>query len=471
MEASGPERTSLPSAVLGLRGQLILALIAAFALSFALLGVATVQLLRHARHRDRATLLRSTANEVVHTFSVVAPVHHARLAAELGTRLVAQGTVSGFEFSGRGGVAYAKGRRDGMPAATATNALGDEVRVWLVPPSATDLGAIPRLLIWYVALTGGAILLLTYIALTHLIVRPVEDLTRASERLARRTEEVRVPVRGAREVARLAIAFNDMAGQLRVERAALEERLRQLQNTTDKLQSAQDQLVRSEKLASVGRLAAGVAHEIGNPLAAIIGFVELLQQAELPAKDRREFLARIHSETSRINRIIRDLLDFSRQGARSDAVPATNLEEIVEDAVRLVGPQKDLSGITIERRFHDATPPVRASPDQLTQVVLNLLLNAADAVAGEGTIEIELGPAAQPGFVTLVVRDSGPGIATEVQSTLFDPFVTTKSSGKGTGLGLAVCHTVVEQAGGTLAASNDPNGGARFEVTVPIASV
>ncbi|HJL26577.1 MAG TPA: HAMP domain-containing sensor histidine kinase, partial [Polyangiaceae bacterium LLY-WYZ-15_(1-7)] len=310
---------------------------------------------------------------------------------------------------------------------------------------------------------------LTYLALTFLIVRPVEAVTRASERVAEGRLETQVPVRGAAEVAGLAQSFNAMARQLGAERLALEERLRQLEAARAETSAAQDQVLRSARLASVGRLAAGIAHEIGNPLAAILGLTEIARDADLDAEERDEFLARIQTETERIHRIIRDLLDFARQeqepGA-GDGERRADLGQVVADAVHLVAPQKDTAKLRIERRVEEV-PPVRGSADRLTQVVLNLLLNAADAVEGEGDVVVEV--AREGEEVVLSVSDTGPGIPEDVLEELFEPFVTTKPVGQGTGLGLAVCHTIVERVGGTITAENAEGGGARFVIRLPLA--
>src|SRR5262249_40112570 len=153
---------------------------------------------------------------------------------------------------------------------------------------------------------------------TRSIVRPLEDLTRASERLAE-GRDASVPVRGAAESVRLALAFNDMQSELRSERTALQERLAELERTTAGLRAAQAWVVRREKLAAVGRLAAGVAHEIGNPISAILGLLELVKSGDLPAAEQQEFLRRIEKETQRIHGIIRDLLDFARGDAEDEA--------------------------------------------------------------------------------------------------------------------------------------------------------
>ena len=155
-------------------------------------------------------------------------------------------------------------------------------------------------------------LLLTYVLLTYFIVRPIDRLRLASERLAAGRLQTSVPIQGAAEVARLAATFNEMAAQLREDRAALQDRLEDLQRTTAELTTAQEQLVRSARLAAVGRLSAGVAHEIGNPLAGIRGLLDLMQTGDLDPEEEKEFIGRIQGEAERIHHTIRDLLDFSR---------------------------------------------------------------------------------------------------------------------------------------------------------------
>jgi signal transduction histidine kinase len=198
----------------------------------------------------------------------------------------------------------------------------------------------------------------------------------------------------------------------------------------------------------------------------------------LSQAEQDEFLARIRGETERIHRIIRDLLDYSRapsfahapEGAlrRQPSVSEPgNLAVVIEDAVKLIAPQKDLNQVTIERRVHDTAPLVRAPAHELTQVVLNLLLNAADAVDGEGSILIEL--ARHDDRIVLSVSDSGPGIPEALLDKVFDPFFTTKPPGKGTGLGLAVCFSLVERFGGRIWVENGKPTGARFNVSLPAA--
>jgi len=260
-----------------------------------------------------------------------------------------------------------------------------------------------------------------------------------------------------------------MAAQLREDRAALQDRLEDLQRTTEELTSAQEQLVRSARLAAVGRLSAGVAHEIGNPLAAIRGLLDLMESGDLDAEEEKEFIGRIQGEAERIHHTIRDLLDFSRNepGQVGRVEASADLVDVVSDTVKLVDRQTRFRDIELTLTLADDLPRVRGDHERLRQLLLNLLFNAADALGGKGRIEVRAANAG--GVVRLLVEDDGPGIDQAIIAQVFDPFVTTKAPGQGTGLGLAVCYTIVEGLGGSIEAANRAQGGAAFQVTLPAA--
>jgi two-component system NtrC family sensor kinase len=462
-------RTPLPPAErsygLGLRAQTLMALTAAFLVSFSGLSIVIVQVAQksHDVERNRRAVVLTEA--IAASLPAISddPAATTRRARAL-AGLIGHGDVVGARIDTLDKRQLDFGDTTGRAAATASLFDGERLSLWTMRGGAESGNPLGRLLRLYSFLTGTLILVVVYITLTRLIVRPVENLTAAVERMTELPHAEPIVLGGAAEVAQLGVAFNTMARDLKLEKDQLEARLRELEETTRVLRSTQDQLIRSEKLAGVGRLAAGIAHEIGNPLAAILGLIELLQLGSLSRAEESEFVARIRGETERIHRIIRDLLDYARYEP-SIAESQADLEQVVEEAVALIAPQKDLRRVTIERRV-DGVARVKGSPHELTQVVLNLLLNAADAVAGEGHVLIEL--RRHGAQVELAVSDTGPGIAAEVQGKLFDPFVTTKPTGKGTGLGLAVCHAIVERLGGTLRAENAERG-ARFTVLLPAA--
>lgn len=449
----------------GLRVQIIAALSAAFVVAFALLGVAMVRLTQRARTLDRSRDHEAVARVVLAGVELEAEGRRDRFD-RLAASAIGVAGVRGVEVERGARVVYVRGVSGLGRAVEVEGDGGLMVRVWVQPPGAVSNARVANMLLLYVALTGGAILLLAYVSLTVLIVRPVEAVTRASKRLAGGHLDVDVPVRGAAEVAGLATSFNEMAAQLRRDRVQLEARLREVERATAELEDAQEQVLRSEKLASVGRLSAGVAHEIGNPLAAILGLIELVRGGDLDDGEQDEFLARVQGETERISKIIRDLLDFSRLG-ESEHEGDCDLAAVLEDAARLIAPRKEHAQVVVEFDVPEDLPRVRGRSGRLTQVALNLFLNAADAMGGKGTIHVEAASNGD-GTLTLVVHDSGPGIPEEVLDHLFEPFVTTKPTGQGTGLGLAVSHTIVERLGGTIRAQNAQGGGARFSVTLPL---
>jgi two-component system, NtrC family, sensor kinase len=331
-----------------------------------------------------------------------------------------------------------------------------------------------RLVALYMITFALALLVFAYFVLTRLIVRPVEQLVEAADRVASGARTLRVPTSGARELIELGASVRAMTEKLITEEAALLLKVEELTQTTTRLTQTQGQLVRSERMASVGRLAAGVAHEIGNPITALLGMEELLL-GDLEPDIQRDFLLRMRRETERIHTVLRDLLDFARpeemQSAGVEPAPS-DVRAVVDDVVSLVRPQKPFRGMTIDVRV-DGSPSVTLPSSRLTQVLLNIVLNAGAAVASskrtDGRVTIR---ARQEGSarVRIEVDDNGPGIAPAVRERLFEPFVTTKEVGEGTGLGLAVCRGLVESAGGEIGVEPSAAEGARFYVVLPSAS-
>ena len=265
------------------------------------------------------------------------------------------------------------------------------------------------------------------------------------------------PDGGGDELQRLARDFNEMTTALRRERATV---------TTQR-----DTLVAQEKLATVGRLAAGVAHEIGNPLAAIIGFADMLRsddgetQAErrLSSVDRADALIRIHGEAVRIQAIIREMLDYSRPPTAS--LEAVDLREAASHAVSLLRQQPRFRDVDVETAWSDALPKVLGERARVEQILVNLLLNAADALNGRGRVRI-VGSSNDAGL-TLAVEDGGPGVPATDRDKIFDPFFSTKDAGHGTGLGLSVSQAIASAMGASLSLDGDHQPGARFVLFFP----
>jgi signal transduction histidine kinase len=272
-----------------------------------------------------------------------------------------------------------------------------------------------------------------------------------------------------------------LAGQaaVAIENASLYEELRR---SYEELKQSQDLLVRQEKLASLGRLAAGVAHELNNPLSAVAGFAEALQRhvsggecgVDQRFGDCREYLGMIQTEVARAAVIVRRLLDFARQ--REPAFGPVDLVQVVREAVTFVERQAKLANRQMVVLPGGEGSMVRGDPQMLHQVFLNLLTNALDAVEGGGEVRVAVREAPpdpnrpELAWANVVVSDTGVGIAAEHLGKVFDPFFTTKEVGKGTGLGLALCLSIVEQHGGSLTVQSAGVGkGTDVTVRLPLA--
>lgn len=359
--------------------------------------------------------------------------------------------------------------RDGATWATATHAGG----AVLVQASlgAGRGGLLARFVGIYAVAVAMAMLAFGYALVGRVIVLPLDRLSQAAVRVIEGARRLPRLESGARELRELSASVGDMTERLRVEEEALRTKVDELERVTAELRASQAQLVKSERLASVGRLSAGLAHEIGNPLAALLGLQDLLLDGGLTDEEQRDFVARMRKETERIHRIVRDLLAFARGDAGGDAtvdVPG-EVARAASEIVALLAPQRSMKDRELSLDLEVELPRVALDHGQLVQVLLNLALNAAEATADGGRVAIV---AARVGDrVLLHVDDDGPGIAPEVQASLFEPFVTTKEIGKGTGLGLAVCKGLVEAAGGVITVGRGPLGGARFTLELPLAKV
>ncbi|MBI5481140.1 MAG: HAMP domain-containing protein [Deltaproteobacteria bacterium] len=322
-------------------------------------------------------------------------------------------------------------------------------------------GARSRWLLVGVGLLDVAVILLVGAFLVgRLVVRPVTELGRTAERLAAGERTLRAREDAAGEVGSLAASFNRMV-------ATLEDKVVELEARTRELDASRAQLQRADRLASLGRLAAGLAHEIGNPLGAMLGYVEILQrpgQGDDPGL-AQDLLERLHREIERIHRIMQDLLAYSRPPP--ERVLPVDVGEVVQAALELMRPQPRFREVDLRSEIPDGLPPVTASPGRLTQVLVNLLLNAADAVAGRGEVCIR---ACRDGESVLVeVADSGPGVPAADRERIFDPFFTTKAPGQGTGLGLSTSLGLCETFGATLTLRDTPPGsGATFVLRLRI---
>ncbi|MEP7123015.1 MAG: ATP-binding protein [Byssovorax sp.] len=481
---------------LGIRLQLLLSLGSLLVLAFVPLYFAVASLTRVTMGTVREQSARALGRAIA---GHVTAAREARSDAELGPLLEAQ---LGQEGVAAIGVYDAQGvlrARAGEGAATAAlpaiaspriervaavqTTLGNAVLV-VVPSdrvgavavvvrtdvSTTASAPLLRLVAMYTGVVALSLLIFAHMAMTRLVVQPIDALSIAARRVADGARRLDAPARGARELVALGESLAEMTARLRADEESLLAKIAEIERYAADLSRAHSRLAQSERLASVGRLAAGLAHEIGNPLSAILGFQELLLQGGLSPQEEREFLERMKRETERIHHVLRDMLDFARPVAATksgDVEVPGSLREAVDDVLALVKPQKTFRDVVVNAEIPGDLPRISLAGPRIVQVLLNLLLNAADAIPREGG-RIMLRAARAPGDrVRLTVEDNGPGIAAEIRDRLFEPFVTTKEPGKGTGLGLAVCLGLIEAAGGTLAVEDGDEGGARFVIELP----
>jgi signal transduction histidine kinase len=339
------------------------------------------------------------------------------------------------------------------------------------------------LVLWCGALAVLLVVLgLSSAALGRWFARPLEALSRefeaAAERVAssapetpleRSTSVEAASGKGAtEELVRLAAALGTFRTRIVEDRSRIESQLAALRSAHRELEQRTAQLLRSERLASVGILSAGIAHEIGNPLAIVLGYLEMLEQSDLPPEERTRAFEEMARATRRIDRVIRDLLAFARPERREDGQPA-DLPDVVARVVGLVGAHRKLRGVTVETRSVESLPEshhlVDISAAHLEQILVNLLINGADAMDGRGSLVLRA--SATGSDVVLDVRDEGPGVPMVDRERIFEPFYSTKATRDGTGLGLAISRQLAEAYGGRLEAVDpSPERGACLRLTL-----
>lgn len=322
-----------------------------------------------------------------------------------------------------------------------------------------------RRLIWSFLFAEALVLLaFAYGFLTFVVIRPIRAIGVATERAGAGDLASPIQLLPRNEFGRVGMSFNQMLERIEEGQRQVQKQLEAISKANRQLQETQQSLVRSEKLASVGQLAAGIAHEVGNPLAAISGYVGLLRDGELDAEEQKDVLERVQKQLDRIREIIRNLLDFSREDA--SAFSAVSIVACIDDALALIRALPASKGV---RLTCETSPDARvyAAQGHLVQVLINLLMNALDAVSessrgGEILIRVEVADE-----VEIHVSDNGPGIPEALLHRVFDPFYTTKEPGKGTGLGLAISSRLVEDMRGKLTLESSERG-TTFTVHLPL---
>jgi len=303
-----------------------------------------------------------------------------------------------------------------------------------------------------IALAGMAGALAVAYFLSSGILRPIRRLVDASHALANGDLSQEVTVHGSDEIGQLCETFNMMA-------ESLDERDRQLKEYMHR------RLSQSEKLASLGRLAAGVAHELNNPLTGVLSYSHLLLRKTGPDSPDREDLEVVVRETTRCRQIVKELLDFARE-TKSERKPG-DLNRVIKDTISLVENQVSFQRVQIRAELAPDLPEIPIDGNEMQQVFTNLALNAAEAMQEGGVITIRTSVDGDGSFVRAEVSDTGTGISEENLSKIFDPFFTTKELGTGTGLGLAVTYGIIQRHEGTIEVRSEVGKGTTFIIRLP----
>jgi two-component system NtrC family sensor kinase len=335
-----------------------------------------------------------------------------------------------------------------------------------------------KILFIYLLINTVVLTLIGIYRLSKVYFQPLARLARRAQDY-REDDEMLFSVRKEdNELHNLSGSLNSMLRRISADKEKLRSTVNSLEKANLELKRAQEEIIRAEKLASVGRLSAGIAHEIGNPIGIVMGYLELIKQKDIPDAERNEYIHRTEAEIERINTIIRQLLEISRPSNAGSKV--VSVHELIDDIAEVLDVQPLMSGIALECRLEAQNDKVLADSNQLRQVFLNLMINAADAISSGGkTVNGKLliqsalagdtseRPQDLKTHLKIMFIDNGPGIPKENIANIFDPFYTTKEPGKGTGLGLSVSFMIVEGFGGKMTVSSAIGKGTTMTLFLP----
>jgi two-component system NtrC family sensor kinase len=309
------------------------------------------------------------------------------------------------------------------------------------------------------------------IILYQFVSKPVALLEAGMKKIAKGELDEPIDIKTKDEMGLLAETFNSMAKDLKRYRENMENWTRSLEaevkKKTDEIMRAQEELLNAEKLASLGRMAAGVAHELNSPLTGVVTFAHLLKSRTSPEDAQaHEDLQVIIDQANRCSRIIKGLLGFSRRAGFE--MVEINVNDLLDNTISLVRNQARFHNIRFDIRLAPSLPLILADPNQLQQVFLNLIINAADAMNEKGIITIATRLLrAENETLEIEITDNGPGIPEDMIGRIFEPFFTTKPVGKGTGLGLSVSYGIIKRHGGDIIVKSAPGQGASLFIRIP----
>ena len=334
------------------------------------------------------------------------------------------------------------------------------------------MASFQRIIVLFTISTAFVFVIMGSFLLTRYLVKPLERLIKATEDITEGYFPQSIEPTGRNEIGTLSASLSRMSDTLRDDRKKIEHYIQSLEESNRQLKKAQDEVLRSEKLASVGKLAAGVAHEIGNPVGIILGYIEILRQNVNRQEENVDALKRIENEIMKIDEIIRELLSFSHP-SKANLHPI-QVNPLIEEAASLITHHKAFNAIELELNLQENIPSIVADEQQFQQVMINLFINAMDAMPDGGKLIVTTEQQAdvrnlsntspQPSGIKIKVEDTGTGIERKHLNSIFDPFYTTKNPGKGTGLGLSVCLRIIESFSGSISVESLPGEGTAFTI-------
>lgn len=344
------------------------------------------------------------------------------------------------------------------------------------------LHKLQKIFIFYVFINTFILTLIAFFRLSKIFLGPIQRLAKKAENYQGTEDHYFTAPYSSDELNKLSLSLNSMLDKISKDKKELQNTVEALETVNAELKRAQRDIIRAEKLASIGRLSSGIAHEIGNPIGIILGYIDLIKQGNLSKEEQQDFLTRSEDEINRINNIIRQLLDLSRpmEGKPREI----SMHQLLLETLEIVKPQPFMAAIQFDTDLVAEKDSVVSDPELLRQVILNLLINAVDAITAEGsqkkgrihiasrieTLPVDYAPGKKAENIAIAITDNGPGISKEHIDNVFDPFYTTKDPGKGTGLGLSVSFMIIEKLGGTIAADCTATEGTTMRIYLPVAS-
>jgi two-component system, NtrC family, sensor kinase len=330
-----------------------------------------------------------------------------------------------------------------------------------------------HIVFWYMLLNILFLTIAGFFRLHRSIIRPIERLVKVSETYSGLEGQGVFSENKGGEFGQLSMALNGLIFRIEEDRKKLRATVDSLESANKQLIKTQKEMIRAEKSAAIGRLATGLAHEIGNPIGIVQGYLELLSRSDIPEEERRQFTSRAVGELERISRLIHQLLDFSRSSAEKSGL--VDIRTLLDDLIEMVSAQQKTASVSFVKNYLLENGEVVADPDGLRQVFLNCLLNAVDAIREKGDSEkaeivihcSEYKDQHDKEVVRVTITDNGMGIKKDNLEKIFDPFFTTKEPGKGTGLGLSVSSAIIETAAGRIWVESEYGKGTSLIIELP----